>query len=116
MPSSEACGTFALEWYSAVYDYPLNIGGRPLNSWPAFLPPALEMTMLGAALFGVIAMLVGNGLPRLHHPLFAHEGVRARQQRSLLPVAASRGPNFDASAARRFLDSLGPLSVSEVPA
>ena len=63
--------TYWLEWYSAVIDYPINIGGRPPFSWPAFLPPALEMTLLWAVLLGVLAMLIGNRLPRVHHPLFA---------------------------------------------
>ncbi len=68
--SGGGLGTFALEWYSAVFDYPINVGGRPTVSWPAFLPPAIEMTLVGAAVFGVIAMLIHSGLPRLHHPLF----------------------------------------------
>lgn len=109
-------GTFALEWYSAVYNYPLNIGGRPTGSWQAFLPPAIEMTVLGAALFGVIAMLLSNGLPRLHHPLFGQKIFeRASSDRFFLLLRAEDS-KFDALAAREFLDSLVPLSISEVPA
>jgi hypothetical protein len=108
-------GTFALEWYSAVFDYPLNIGGRPTGSWQAFLPPAIEMTVLGAALFGVIAMLVGNGLPRLHHPLFGAAAFeRASDDRFFLLLRAD-DPHFDAARAREFLDALAPLTISEVP-
>ncbi len=107
-------GTYAVEWYSAVLDFPINVGGRPLASWPAFVPPALEMTLLGAALAGVTAMLVGNGLPRLHHPLFGVAAfARASDDRFFLllrPAAA----DFDPAAARRFLESLAPLSLNEV--
>lgn len=109
-------GTFALEWYSAVVDYPLDVGGRPLFSWPAFLPPALEMTLLGAALCGVAAMLIGNGLPRLHHPLFAVPAFeRASRDRFFLLLRAD-DPPFEARAARALLESLAPLAVHEVPA
>ena len=109
-------GTYALEWYAAVFDYPLNVGGRPLASWPAFLPPALEMTLLGAALAGVIAMLVGNGLPRLHHPLFAvQEFERASNDRFFL-LWRAQPEGFDAHSAREFLATLAPLTIIEVPA
>ncbi|HVN45028.1 MAG TPA: DUF3341 domain-containing protein [Steroidobacteraceae bacterium] len=109
-------GTYALEWYSAVHDYPLNVGGRPLASWPAFLPPALEITLLGAALAGVIAMLLGNGLPRLHHPLFAVEAFERASSDRFFLLLRPEGASFDAAAARSFLQSLAPLSVAEVPA
>ncbi|MFZ1906278.1 MAG: DUF3341 domain-containing protein [Steroidobacteraceae bacterium] len=108
-------GTYALECYAAVFAYPLDIGGRPLLSWPAFLPPALEMTVLGAAVLGVIAMLAGNGLPRLHHPLFAAAGFeRATSDRFFL-VLRAMGPDFDVAAARALLETLAPLSLTEVP-
>ncbi len=108
-------GTYALEWYSAVFDYAINVGGRPLASWPAFVPPALEMTVLGAVLFGVAAMLVGNGLPRLNHPLFAvKEFERATSDRFFLLLRAEDS-DFDVPRARRFLEALAPLSVTEVP-
>lgn len=106
--------TFALEWYSAVFNYPLNIGGRPTGSWPAFLPPALEMTVLGAAIFGIVAMLSGDRLPRLHHPLFnLHAFERATSDRFFL-VLRSDAPGFDLQRARSFLETLAPLSVTEV--
>ena len=109
-------GTFAMEWYSAVLDYPLNVGGRPLFSWPAFLPPAIEMTLLGAALCGVAAMLIGNRLPRVHHPLFAVRAFeRATQDRFFLLLRAD-DPAFEEQAARALLERLAPLAVHEVPA
>lgn len=108
-------GTFALECYAAVLNYPLNVGGRPLLSWPAFLPPAIEMALLGAALGGVLAMLIGNGLPRLHHPLFAAAAFeRVSMDRFFLLWRADRA-GFEARTARAFLETLSPLSITEVP-
>ena len=108
-------GAYFLQWYTAVVDYPINSGGRPLHSWPEFIPVAFEMTVLGAALAAVVAMLVANGLPRLHHPLFGiPEFDLASRNRFFLCLRATRG--FDPAAARRFLDSVGPLRVTEVPA
>lgn len=109
-------GTYGLEWYSAVFDYPLNVGGRPLASWPAFLPPAIEMTLLGAALAGVIAMLLSNGLPRLSHPLFAVPAFERASADRFFLVVLRRGGAFDVDAARSLLQSLAPLAVREVRA
>ncbi|HXR92216.1 MAG TPA: DUF3341 domain-containing protein [Steroidobacteraceae bacterium] len=106
-------GTFLLEGYSAVMNYPINVGGRPLGSWPAFVPPAVEMALLGAALFGVVAMLTGNGLPRLHHPLFdVPEFERASTDGFFLLL---RGPGEDMDATRSFLQTLSPMAIYEVP-
>lgn len=105
--------TFALECYSAIYDYPLNVGGRPLLSWPAFLPPALEMTLAGAAVCGIVAMLIESRLPRFHHPLFdVKEFERSSSDRFFLLLSAPQ-QTFDARPVRSFLESLSPLSVAE---
>ncbi len=106
-------GTFLLEGYSAVMNYPINVGGRPLGSWPAFVPPAVEMAILGAVLFGVVAMLTGNRLPRLHHPLFeVPEFERASVDGFFLLL---RGSAEDIDAGRTFLQRLSPVAIHEVP-
>lgn len=105
--------TFGVEAYSAVIDYPINVGGRPLGSWPAFVPPAVEMTVLGAVLFGVIAMLTGNGLPRLHHPIFGVPAFERASADAFFLLVRSRDGDID--AARTFLQTLSPIAVYEVP-
>ncbi len=75
--AAAAAGIFWLQWWNAVEGYPINSGGRPLNSWPAFLFTVFETGVLGAAVAGFVAMLWACGLPRLHHPLFDAEGASA---------------------------------------
>jgi hypothetical protein len=82
---------YFMQWYSAVIDYPINSGGRPLNSWPAFLLVPYETTILAAAVIGVLAWLWLCGLPKLFHPLFAAPIVeRASQDRYLLVFPSSK--------------------------
>jgi hypothetical protein len=109
-------GAYFMQWYSAVIDYPINSGGRPLHSWPAFIPPTFELTVLGACIAAFVGMLLLNGLPRLHHPIFgAADFDLATRNRFFVGVRA-QGPSFDADQARAFLESLGPLRIIEVPA
>jgi hypothetical protein len=83
-----AVGGYFMEWFSAVIDYPIESGGRPLNSWPAFLLVPYETAILSAAVIGVLAWIWLCGLPRLFHPLFAVPAVeRASQDRYLLIFA-----------------------------
>ncbi|HEX7650037.1 MAG TPA: DUF3341 domain-containing protein [Noviherbaspirillum sp.] len=108
-------GGYFLQWYSAVIDYPINVGGRPLHSWPSFIPPTFELTILGAALAAVFGMLAMNGLPRLHHPVFnAPDFGQVTRNRFFLCLPA-HDPHFDDKRSWRFLQSLQPMSVSEVP-
>lgn len=106
-------GTFLLEGYSAVINYPINVGGRPLGSWPAFVPPAVEMAVLGAVLFGVVAMLTGNGLPRLHHPLFDVPEFERASADGFFLLLRSSGEDIDEM--RKLLQTLSPVAIYEVP-
>lgn len=108
-------GTYFLQWYTAVVDYPINVGGRPLHSWPSFIPATFEITVLGAALAGVIGMLVLNGLPRLHHPLFDIEEFALATRNRFFLCLPARDPAFDAERSRNFLHALGPVWQREVP-
>lgn len=107
---------FFMQYYSAVIDYPINSGGRPLNSWPAFMLVTFEMTILTGALCGFAAMIVRSGLGTLNRPVFAIPGFeRFSQDRFGLHVAAS-DPRFEADATRRFLEGLKPVEIVEAPA
>ena len=106
---------FSLQWWVAVRAYPLNIGGRPLNSWPAFIPITFEVTILVAALFAVLGMLALNGLPRPHHPLFGIDAfARASSDGYFLAVEAA-DPQYDEIETRRLLLDLNAKEVWIVP-
>jgi len=109
-------GTYFLQWYAAVVDYPVNIGGRPLDSWPAFIPATFEITILGAAVAAVLAMLVLNGLPRLYHPLFEVEEFELASRNRFFLCLPARDPVFAPGPARDLLEGLHPLLLREVPA
>ena len=104
-------GGFLLCYWVSVVAFPLNIGGRPLNSWPAFIPVTFETTILLAALSAVVGMIVLNGLPMPYHPVFnAPRFAAASRNRFFLCIEASDG-RFDLEGTRRFLETLGPQEV-----
>ena len=109
-------GTYFLQWYAAVVDYPVNIGGRPLHSWPAFIPATFEITILGAAVAAVLAMLLLNGLPQLYHPLFEVEEFELASRNRFFLCLPARDPVFAPGPARDLLEELQPLLLREVPA
>ena len=107
-------GGYFLQYYAAVIDYPINIGGRPLNSWPLFVPVTFELTILIAALFAVLGMLALNSLPMPYHPVFnVPQFERATHDHFFLCIEA-RDPLFDAQHTRQFLATLGAREVTEV--
>jgi len=109
-------GAFFMQWYTAVIDYPIDSGGRPLNSWPAFIPATFELAVLGAALAAFAGMLMLNGLPRLRHPIFdAPDFHLASRDRFFLCVRA-QDPRFDLEATKEWLTGLAPKRVTVVPA
>ncbi len=106
---------FALEEWISTVAYPLNIAGRPLNSWPAFVVPAFEFTILWAGLSAAIGMIALNGLPALYHPLFNAPNFRAGASVDKFSLCLEAyDPKFDAVEARTYLESFKPISVVEV--
>ena len=105
---------FGFQYWVNVIAYPLNIAGRPLNSWPAFIPVTFELTVLGAATFAVFGMLAMNKLPHPYHPVFnvARFG-RASTDRFFICIEAT-DPKFSVTESTRFLQSLEAVHVTEV--
>ena len=107
-------GGFSFQYWAAAVTYPMNIGGRPLNSWPAFIPVTFELTVLGAALCAVFGMLALNRLPQPHHPVFnVGRFAHASSDRFYLCIEA-RDPKFHLPDVARFFQGLHAHHVSEV--
>ncbi len=107
-------GGYALQYWSSVIAYPLNIGGKPLHSWPAFIPVTFECTILAAALSCVLGMLALNGLPMPYHPVFNLARFALASRNRFFLCIEAKDPKFDLEATRRFLESLEPREVSTV--
>jgi hypothetical protein len=107
-------GGYGLQYWSSVMAYPLNIGGKPLHSWPAFIPVTFECTILLAALSCVLGMLALNGLPQPYHPVFNVPRFALASRNRFFLCIESTDPKFDVEATRHFLETLDPREVTSV--
>jgi hypothetical protein len=108
-------GGYSLEYWVSVIAYPINVGGKPWHSWPAFIPVTFECTVLGAALAAVVGMLVMNGLPMPYHPVFNAPNFALASKDKFFLCIESADPRFDMTTTRRFLEQTNARVVTEVP-
>ena len=109
-----AIGGFFMQWYAMAISYPLNSGGRPLWSWPAFIPITFELTVLGAALLGALGMLALNRLPQPYHPVFNVERFGLATQNRFFLCIEARDPYFEREETREFLLRTNPPEIFDV--
>lgn len=105
---------YGLQYWTSVVDFPMNIGGRPLNSWVSFIPPTFEVTILLSAFAAVLSMLILNGLPQPYHPVFNHKRFSLATQTAFFLAIEATDPKFDADGTKAFLESLHAREVVPV--
>ena len=111
---SGGVGGFLMQYFCAGIDYAQNIGGRPLFSWPAFLPITFECTVLASAFCAVFGMILLSGLPRPHHPLFAVDQFAKATKDGFFLVVEASDPKFNRAETKAFLQGLQARGVYEV--
>ncbi len=107
-------GGFFLQWWPNVIGYPLNIGGKPHNSWPSFIPITFELTVLFAGLSTVFGMLALNGFPQPYHPVFNAPNFEAASNDKFFLCIEARDGLYDSQQTREFLLGLNAQEVSEI--
>ncbi len=106
---------YLMQWWIATVSYPVNVGGRPYHSWPAFIVVTFELTILFSVLAAVFGMLALNGLPMPYHPVFNVPRFAFATKDRFFLIVFSSDPKYNPASTRDFLQSLGPRSISEVP-
>ena len=109
------CTGYLMQYWMSAVDYPLNIGGKPPHSWPAFIMITFEMTILFAGISAVLGMLAFNGLPMPYHPVFNVPRFAFASKDRFFLIVFSSDKKYSAVDTRRFLETLDPRSISEVP-
>ncbi len=108
-------GGYGLQYWVSAIEYPLNVGGRPYNSWPSFIPVAFETTVLVAAVSAVLGMLALNRLPMPYHPVFNVKSFALASKDKFFLCIEAEDPLYDRAATEHFLKSLRPREIAEVP-
>jgi hypothetical protein len=106
---------FALQYWVSVLDYPMNVGGRPMASWPSFVVPSYELTILFAAITATLFMILANGLPQPYHPVFNVPRFSLASSDKFFLVVEAGDSKFDRTRTPAFLESLGAKGVYDVP-